>query len=308
MTFNFPGDGSPLYHQMVQTYSKALAPGTYVNRDKQARCYLTFAVMYGVHYLAPLPVHICMFYQFLANRMSSVSSIKNYISGARTWVIEHGGNPLAFSGYEQSMMIKAITKDSGHVVHRAFPLTLYHISVIVAYLDSARNVPLSVKPCILIGFSCYLRSSNLVSPNFVVWGGHHSLLTKHIVDSGPCLHIVIPSTKTRTVPYSVVIAAIPDSILCPVRAWRDYVAAVKPHRDAPAFIINHMTPLTSTLVVKFMRDALSGCKDVNVAAVSMHSLRRGAAQQAARNGSPKQQIMDRGGWASKSGLAPYLSQ
>lgn len=163
---------------MVQTYSKALAPGTYVNREKQARCYLTFTVLYNVPFLAPTTVHICMFYQYLANRLNSLSSVKNYISGSRTWVIEHGGNPLAFAGYEQSMMMKALTKDSAHVVKRAFPLTFDHISAIVAYLDSARNVPLCVKPCILIGYSCYLRSSNLVSPNFVLYGGQHNLLAK----------------------------------------------------------------------------------------------------------------------------------
>lgn len=293
---------------MLQTYSGALAPGTYLNRLKQARCYLTFAVLYNVPYMSPSPVHICMFYQYLANRLSSISSVKNYISGARIWVVEHGGNPLAFSGYEHSTMIKALAKDSTHVVKRAFPLSIDHMGVIVAYLDSARNVPLSIKPCILIGYSCYLRSSNLVSPNFVIFGGAHSLLTKHIIDKGDSLRVLIPSTKTRAVPYSVTIPAMNDSRLCPVSAWRTYVRRVNPSPSGPAFLLDYSTPLTSALVVRLMRDALKGCRDVELSAVTMHSLRRGAAQQATRNGSPLDSIMDRGGWASKSGLKPYLAK
>lgn len=293
---------------MLHTYSKALAPGTYLNKEKQARCYITFSVLYHVPYLFPLPVHICMFYQYLANRLSSISSVKNYISGARAWVLEHGGNPSAFSGYEHSTMIKALTKDSTHVVKRAFPLTLEHISVIVSYLDSARNIPMCIKPCILIGYSCYLRSSNLVSPNFVIFGSQHSLLAKHIIDKGSELWAWIISTKTRAVPYSLVIPSISDSQLCPVAAWRQFVARVNRCPTAPAFMLDRTTPLTSTLVVRLMRDALKDIQGVEISAVSMHSLRRGAAQQASRNGAPLELIMDRGGWASTSGIKPYLAK
>lgn len=291
---------------MIQTYSRALAPGTYVNRHKQAHCYITFALLYSVPYLAPLPVHICMFYQYLANKMNSVSSVKNYISGARAWVLEHGGNPSAFSGYEQSTMIKAITKDSTHVVKRAFPLSTEHLSIIVAYLDSARNVPLSVKPCILIGFSCYLRSSNLLSPLFTLAPGRHTMLAKHVSDKGNRLEVIISSTKTRAAPYSLIISHLPDSPLCPVSAWRQYLSRTNPDPLGPAFLLDQSTPLSSTLVVRLMKDALSNCNDVNVQAVSMHSLRRGAVHQATQNGFETQQIMDRGGWASRSGLSPYL--
>lgn len=126
---------------MIRTYNKALAPGTYLNRAKQAHCYITFAVLYSVPYLSPLPVHVCMFSQYLANKFRSVSSVKNYLSGARTWIIEHGGSTLAFAGYEQSNMVKALTKDSTHVVKCAFPILLQHLFKIVSYLDKARNVP-----------------------------------------------------------------------------------------------------------------------------------------------------------------------
>lgn len=293
---------------MIATYSRALAPGTYVNRMKQAHCYITFAVLYGVPYLNPLPVHVCMFSQYLAHKFNSVASVKNYISGARTWVVEHGGNPSVFLGYEQSMMCKALTKDSTHVIKRAFPLSVDHVLKVVAYLDKARNVPLCIKPCILIGFSCYLRSSNLVSPNFSVLGGPHTLLARNVIDCGSVLKVAVSSTKTRRVPYSLVVPSSNVLQLCPVNAWRYYKAVIAPDLNGPAFLLNSVTPLNAALVVKLMRDALSDDPDINVDEISMHSLRRGAAQQAAKTGCSNSDIMIRGGWASQSGLRPYLSQ
>lgn len=293
---------------MLNTYATALAPGTYANREKQARCYLTFAVLYNVPYLTPSPVHICMFAQYLANKFGSVASVKNYMSGAHTWVLEHGGDTLYFSCYQQSTMVKAITKASKHVVSRAFPLTADHIRRIVSYLDKARNAPACIKPCILIGFSCYLRSSNLVSPTSTAWGGTHTLLARNVIDCGSSLKVVINSTKSRSVPFSLILPQINDLQMCPVKAWRDYRMSARLTPNGPAFVLNSVTPLCAPLVVKIMKDALCGDPEIDVQQISMHSIRRGAAQQAERIGCPLSDIVARGAWASPSSVTPYLTK
>lgn len=293
---------------MIQTYDSALAPGTIANRHKQATCFITFSVLYNVDYLCPDPIHVCMYSQYLANKFNSVSSVKNYLSGARTWVLEHGGNVESFSGHHQSIMIKAINKNSSHVVRRAFPLTLDNVQKIVFYLDSARNVPLCVKPCILIGYSCYLRASNLLALNFSSLGGSHTLLAKNVIDCGSSLKVVVTSTKTSRTPYALIIPSCSNLLLCPVNAWRRYKSSVRLSPQGPAFLLNSFTPLNGALVVKLMRDALSGDPDIDVTQISMHSLRRGAAQQASSQGSSVSDIMLRGAWASKSGLKPYLAE
>lgn len=249
-----------------------------------------------------------MYAQFLANKFNSVASVKNYMSGARTWVLEHGGNVSAFLGYENAMMLKAINKASNHVVKRAFPLSLVHIQRIVSYIDKASNAPLCIKPCILIGFSCYLRSSNLVSPNLSVFTGPHTLLAKNVIDSGSALKIVITFTKTKMYPYSLIIPSCTDSLLCPVLAWRRYKSQNTLNPEVPAFVVDRFTPLGAPLVVNLMRDALAGFEKIDVNQISMHSLRRGAAQEASSLGGSLTDIMTRGGWSSRSGLRPYLSK
>lgn len=292
---------------MLATYSSALAPGTYANRVKQAQSFLRFAGLYNVDFLNPSIVHACMYSQYLANVLKTVSAVKNYLSGALSWIYEHSGNPQAFNTSQVDHMLKSITKRSNHVVKRAFPLTLPHIRVIAIYLVSSRSIPLAVKAAVLLGFSCYLRTSNLLFPNFSLFNSNHTLLAKHVTINQNGLKVVVLSTKSLSHPYVIDVTYNPDTLLCPVLAWIRYVNSLPLHPNGPAFMVNWSTPLTSDVVVKFMREALKQDPDVDVTAILMHSLRRGAAQTADKAGVPISQIMKRGGWKSKSGLKPYLT-
>lgn len=163
-----------------------------------------------------------MFAQFLKNNHDSTSSVKNYVAGAKTWVYEHGGNITAFLAPEMSNMSKSFAKHSTHVTKRATPLSWSDIQQICIFLDSANNAPLAVKPCILIGYSCLLRSSNLLSPSACSWGGPHTLITRQIFELPSSLIVVIKSSKSTALPYSVTISRLSDERFCPVAAWNRY--------------------------------------------------------------------------------------
>lgn len=246
-----------------------------------------------------------MFSQYLANNHTSISSVKNYLAGAKNWVLQHNGSIQSFLSHEISLMNKSIAKDDVHVVKRAQPLSWQDIETICIFLDSANNVPLAVKPCILIGYTCFLRGSNLL-PTAGPWPGPHTLRARNLLHVPQGLIVTIPSTKSRARPYSVTIPWLPFSTFCPVRAWLNYQHHLKPPHAGPAFIMADRSPLSSKLVVSLMRAALSSDNSRPSSSISMHSLRRGAAQDAEKSGVPTQQIMKRGGWATKSGLKPYL--
>lgn len=247
-----------------------------------------------------------MYVRWLANILASPSSIKNYLSGGKTWVSEHGGNFTSFLSSEVGQMVKSVTKHSSHVVKRAAPLFPSHLSIISSFCDYNLVVPLAVKPCILLGHALFLRASNLVSPSMDVWGGPHTLRVTDVKPFPDKLVVRISSSKTRVTP--VFITVLPSgSNTCPVQAWKHYVNVVSPPPQGPAFILQPGKSLTSKMVVTCMRQALAYDHSIDASNVSMHSLRRGAAQSAACIGYSKQQIMSAGGWASESGLNPYLS-
>lgn len=291
----------------MTSFHTALAPGTYMNRHRQASAYIKFALLYNVNFLNPSVINVCMYSQYLANNHHSVSSVKNYVAGAKTWVYEHGGVIYSFMSSELSNMYKSFTKHSPHIIKRAAPLLWSEIQQICSFLDTYQSAPLSVKPCILVGYSCLLRASNLVAPTHADWGPH-TLIARNILEITMGLIVVINSTKSSCKPYAVKIPRLPNIECCPVAAWSRYKRFMAPPSDGPAFILADGSPLTPNTVVHFMRTALAQNTSRDVQTITMHSLRRGAAQSAEAAGCPLKSIMKRGAWKSRSGIKPYLSK
>lgn len=248
-----------------------------------------------------------MYVQWLSNSHSSPATIKNYLSGAKNWVLEHKGSISSFLSHEVGKMLKSVTKHSQHIVRRAAPIFPEHLAIICSYCDFNLSVPLAVKPCILLGHALFLRASNLVSPSMDVWGGPHTLRVNDVQVFPTKLVVRISSTKTQTSPVLITVPESHHLSVCPVQAWKYYTAVVSPSRFGPAFIVPPGRSLTAKQVVLSMRQALMFDATIDASKVSMHSLRRGAAQSAALSGSSTAEIMTAGAWASEAGLKPYLS-
>lgn len=293
---------------MAASYSSSVAPGTAANRKRQAEDYITFALQYQVPYLSPTVTHVCMYAQRLANSHASPNSVKNYLSGAKTWVGEHQGNIQAFFSPQLNQLVKGFVKNSLHVPQRAAPLAPHHLQTICNFLDTYQSVPLGIKPAILIGYSCFLRSSNILSPTISQWGGPHTLLAGDITLNYSGLSIYIRSTKTRSAREGISFDLPRSDNLkfCPVAAWERYLAVINPWALGPAFIHTNRRPITPREVVALMRLALQDSPDISAARVSMHSLRRGATHTAVDKGLPLEEIKKRGTWKSNSGIRPYL--
>lgn len=313
MTFScsivFPDDGSVLCRQMLNSFSASLAPGTIANRKKQAYQYIKFALLNNVPYLNPSITHACMYLQHLANTHAAPTSIKNYLSGAKSWISEHGGSIQGFCSPQFSQLLKSFTKKSSHVPARAQPLQPHHIQAICRLLDRSPSAPLAAKPAVLLAYACFLRTSNLLSPTMQQWGGPHTLLASEVRVNHQGLSLFIRSTKTRSDPSGIVfsIDRSPTPELCPVRAWERYKSLVRPWALGPAFVHMNRLPLTPAQLVKLMRLALEHFTDIVPQRVSMHSLRRGATQAAVDQGLPLELVMARGTWKSPAGMKPYLA-
>lgn len=292
---------------MRASYSRSLAPGTQKNRDIQARVYLKFMLAYQFDCLAPSIAQLAMFTQFLCNSFPAPSTMKNYLSGAKTWVYEHGGIITSFLANEVSLLSKTLAAESQHVISQAPPLTPNDIRIICRYIDD-RTLSPAIKPAILIAFAAFLRVSNVLSPSTLQWGGPHTLKFSDIVPHDGKLLIQIWSTKTKRSGPPTILEIYPSEnpSSCPVLAWHRYVHKMDPYPKGPAFMYSKFKPLSPAPVVSTMRLALKQAGVKYASDVSFHSLRRGATQAAVRGGAPEQEIMSHGTWRSKGGLAAYL--
>lgn len=251
-----------------------------------------------------------MYTRFLGNSFSSPATIKNYLSGAKNWIEHHLGNTHSFAAGAVNDVLKKVSTSLNHVPTRAYPLTPSDIATICYFLDTTPSIPLAFKPCILLAYATFLRSSNLTAPSISAWSGPHTLKACDIIENPEGLCIVVRSTKTRSGERSTFIQVFQatSSALCPVAAWRHYNSNVFPPLYGPAFILNDTVPLTARPIVAVMRLALTNSRHPYADQVTMHSLRRGGAQCAANQGASVDQLMAHGTWSSKAGLKPYISE
>lgn len=295
---------------MTQTIQRSLAPGTRKNRRVQAVLYLKFMIVYGFDYLAPQITDLSMYYQFLANTFPAPATVKNHLSGAKNWVQLHQGDARNFAAQEISMMSKSILEGSAHVPSPASPITPEDIKSICLYIDSMFNPHPAFKAAILLAFATFLRVSNVLSPTRTSWGRAHTLMARDIQAYETKLIVAIRSTKTRRhgLPHLLTVMAVPDIRFCPVAAWWNYYNTLQPCPLGPAFMLKEDTPLTPGPVVNLMRTALNKAGKPKSAKVSFHSLRRGGAQTAAKNGATQEQMMHHGTWKSTSGVEAYMEK
>lgn len=293
---------------MKRTFNSGVAPGTAANRRKQAETFVKFALCYNVEFLAPSVVDLLMYSQFLANSFASTASVRNYLSGAKVWIVLHNGCISAFETFQLKQMISGVASTSTHVPKSAPPLVASDVKLICDFIDSRNDVHVAVKPCILFAFSCFLRASNVVAPSLLSWGGPHTLRADDVLCSNNNLILVIRSTKTRkkSNPLCLKILPVSNRNYCPVASWHVYKHIVNPCPQGPAFICNDGTPLTARPVVATIKAALKAAGSLKADSISMHSLRRGGTHEAANLGAPHQQIMEHGSWKSKKGLNFYM--
>lgn len=248
-----------------------------------------------------------MFTQYLANSFSSPASIKNSISGAKTWINNHLGQSYAFDSLPVQALLKKITKESTHVPRPALPITDHELSIIVNFLHVNLSYHAAINPCILMSFYCMFRASNVTSPSLSQWGGTHTLRVSDITLNQKGMLVYIRSTKTSCPAKPHVIQVYPsdDFKLCPVKAWTRYVTLIRPPPYGPAFVLNNGRPLMAAPVVSAIREALASAGYTDLSRYSIHSFQRGSVQLAERLGVPRSDIMQHGLWTSQSGINYY---
>ena len=296
-----------LYDQMRATYSAAFAPGTLQNRTRQTKAYLTYMVANNRHPYEPSVLDILLYAQFLANSLKSPASVKNYISGAKTFLQQQGASVAPFSSPLLINLFKGITKLSAHIPIPAPVIDLprlKHMCDILAVMDPDAS---TARTAILLGFTTLLRQSNLLPAT--IRGQDHCIRRRDCVLEDHTLWVTINSSKTIYEPSKRVVIPVRacPSKYCPVNAWLQYIHRVPLDPDAPALMLSPSAPLTAQKLNAYMRVTLGALALPDADKVTVHSLRRSGAQAAAANGASREHLMIHGTWAT-SAINSYVPQ
>ena len=147
----------PLYTQLTSSYGAAFSQGTLHNRIRQAKAYLAFMLYYMFDYLNPTPLYLMLYIQFLANTHKNITSVKNYLSGAKTFISDAGGSTQAFYSPLLQNLYKGITRLSNHIPAPAPTLSVETIKAMCDVLAAMPGDAQTIRSAILMGFSSFVR-------------------------------------------------------------------------------------------------------------------------------------------------------
>ena len=310
MCVNSYSPDTPLGRQALASYNAAFTEQTWLNKIKQAETYLTFALIYGFDILTPTIADACTFVQYLVNSLQSPTSRKNYLSGARWWILERGGDPTALTSREAKAVERGAIRLSPHVTTPAPPLHPTDLVKVAQALDNIQDGYI-YKAALTMGYFGFLRTSNLLAPRAALWGGTHTLKRHDVIIHNTGLLLIIRSSKTirlGTTPPTISLPTIPGSPVCPTAAWKAYVTRVPAHPASNAFIMTDGTHLTNNRLITVLRATLLALGSPHALTTTSHSLRRGGSQAAQLAGAAHQDIQAHGTWKAKGSLKTYLAQ
>lgn len=290
---------------MTEAYAQALAPGTQANRISQAKTFASFMLALGLDVFMPDATDILMYIQLLNNSGKTLGTIKNYLSGARTFLTERGHEGASFTHPQVVTFLKGVERHSGHMPQGAVPIPPRTIVQACMCLREASAEGEVVAACVLFAFATLLRQCHLV---YTPHGHMHMLQRRDITFKENTMLVRVRSSKTTTGRNVTVIPVqrAPEARACPVEAcWR--AIELVPSSDHSYIFLDPRSgrPLSAPRANAMFREALAMVGFKGAVLASLHSLRRSGAHVCARAGLPIDQVKRHGLWKSNS-VKTYL--
>ena len=278
----------------------AFAEGTKKNLRTQWQSFLLFCIYFNLSYLPASTDTIQLFAQFLSRSFKSVDSIRNYISGVRTFHNILGFSTDHINNYLVNLSLKGLERLNPHAVKRAEPITLAILGQIYDSLDFSRADNHVFWCLFLFAFYLVARKSNLVPT------------TKDDILAGKFLKVddleifkdyILVSfdwSKTNQLGKRVVICPLirmKCEKLCPVSAFEKMSGLKKLNTGGALFCTGNGEIITYYKFQKKLRECLS-CIGLDAELFSTHSFRRGFTTLAFRSKVAPEHIQLLGDWKS----------
>lgn len=208
-----------------------------------------------------------------------------------------------FSAIQLKLVFRGLFRIKQHTPKQAFPITPCILLKIFNVLDLNNPVQATFWCLALIAFFTMSRKSNLV-PNTTATFDHKKQLCRHDIRATH-EHLLIRMKWSKTNQFGgrilyMPLAVMPESKLCPVRAYWNMISLIPAETNGPAFLIpkgKKLIPFTYILLQKTLRKSIQNV-GLDPSAYSSHSFRRGGATSAFRAHVPAELIQLQGDWAS----------
>ena len=252
----------------------------------------------GVNPLFPSLSDILHFLQLLSNSCT-LQTVKNYLSGTKTFITNYGGDPTPLASPHIQAMLRGVARLSTHVPAQAPNLEPNEVKAMCDVMWSLGPDARIARAAVLFAYVTFLRQSNYLQTGSI---STHMIRRADIRPAPYGLAVHVRSTKTIA-PSGWIIIPVhrsPDSPYCPVAAVMAAKLAVPAPLTAPLFLTGSGRPLTATALTTLMRLALTVLGHPAASTVTPHSLRRAGARGAAGHGEGVANVMTHGTWSGRA--------
>ena len=252
---------------------------------------------------------MCWFIEHLARGHYAPQSISNLISHLRTFYTLSSLNTQPWYHHRVGLALRAVATTIRHVPNPKDPVGPDLLRRAMANIHRIPS-PEATRMAIYIMYFGFLRQSSLAPPSVAAYDPtrHLSGADVAIVHNGLTIKLKWSKTLQRSSDATdLLLPLTKDSSLCPVGAYRAYLA-VAPGAPSPmAPLLRHADG--NTLTVPFIRRqwaVLLSLIGADPVAYSLHSLRRGAASYTYNTCKAQlNDVMNQGTWRS-SAVRAYI--
>jgi len=278
----------------------AFAQGTNRNLRVQWESFLLFCFYFNLVYLPASTQTVQLYAQFLSRSFKSVDSIRNYISGVKTFHLILGFNTEHINNYIVNLSLKGLARLKPHAVKRAEPITLAILTNIYDCLDFSCKDNTVYWCLFLFAFYLVARKSNLVPTSKVdiLSGRFLHISDVDIFEDYLLVHFYWTKTiQFRERELICPLVKINNEKLCPVSAFKNLLN-LKLHNNLGAiFTTDDGSIVTYYRFQKKLRECVAVI-GLDPKKFSTHSFRRGFATLAFQCDIPPEHIQFLGDWKS----------
>lgn len=273
------------------------APNSRSSYSSGFKKYLKFCGLYRLDPLGVSEINLLRFVAYLADCNLVVRTIRVYLSSIKSWFLTNGyPSPELFTP-RVKLALRSVERDNPPPLQVA-PLTLSILKGVFRFLFPSYDNIMLITAMSVAYYGC-LRSAEYCHDSALAQGLSRSSVL--LMDTS--LTLSVPTSKTLLKGFNVVMGC-SGVRFCAVCLMRLYLAGLTPSPSTPLFAYADGSLLTYNRLSLFIK-SLVVRMGLDPNKFSPHSLRAGAATDAATNGASSHVIQALGRWRSQAYLA-YL--
>jgi len=255
----------------------------------------------------PFPVDsetISTYACFLSEEFKSSDSIRNYISGIKTWATLFKHNVDNFYSPSVKLTLTGLDKLNIRIPNQRLPLLVSHLFQLYECINQENLSDSVLWALILIAFFGMLRKSQFANSSKKSFTSAEQFTRGDFLFTIQGMIVNIKWSKTmqkHNIIHQVPLIRKSGSVLCPVTAYSHMLNLIPAKASDPAFGLPNskgsIVPFSKLEIDRLLRDLFIKCQ-IPIEKFSFHSLRRGGATLAASAGCTDSEICSIGHWVS----------